>query len=74
MAGDGDVGVRPRWNTLLYGPPGCGKTTLAHHFAARLGLPLIIMRVALPPLWKSPQKASFLANLPWPPTLPERPA
>jgi SpoVK/Ycf46/Vps4 family AAA+-type ATPase len=29
---------------LLFGPPGCGKTTWAHHFAARLGLPLACIR------------------------------
>lgn len=34
------VGVKPRSSALLFGPPGCGKTTFAHHFAARLGLPL----------------------------------
>lgn len=39
------VGLKPRSTTLLYGPPGCGKTTLAHHFAARLGYPLIIMQM-----------------------------
>ncbi len=38
------VGVKPRQTCLLFGPPGCGKTTLAHHFAARLGLPLVIAR------------------------------
>lgn len=38
-----DVGVKPRTNALLYGPPGCGKTTLAHHFAARLGIPLVVV-------------------------------
>ena len=38
------VGLNPRYTSLLYGPPGCGKTTLAHHFSARLGLPLIIAR------------------------------
>lgn len=37
------VGVKPRKNALLYGPPGCGKTTLAHHFAGRLGLPLVVV-------------------------------
>ena len=37
------VGVKPRVACLLYGPPGCGKTTLAHHFAARLGMPLVIV-------------------------------
>jgi SpoVK/Ycf46/Vps4 family AAA+-type ATPase len=38
------VKVKPRRSALLYGPPGCGKTTFAHHFAARLGLPLACVR------------------------------
>ena len=38
------VGVKPRQTCLLFGPPGCGKTTLAHHFSARLGLPLVVAR------------------------------
>lgn len=38
------VGIKPRRTVLLYGPPGCGKTTFAHHFAARLGLPLACVR------------------------------
>jgi DNA polymerase III delta prime subunit len=38
------VGLVPRYTSLLYGPPGTGKTTLAHHFAARLGMPLVIVR------------------------------
>lgn len=38
------VGLVPRYTSLLFGPPGCGKTTLAHHFAARLGMPLVIAR------------------------------
>lgn len=38
------VGVKPRSTALLYGPPGCGKTTLAHHLAARLGVPLVIVK------------------------------
>lgn len=40
------VNVKPRRSCLLYGPPGCGKTTLAHHLAARLGLPLVVMNLA----------------------------
>lgn len=39
-----EVGVKPRSTGLLYGPPGCGKTTLAHHLAARLGLPLVVIQ------------------------------
>ncbi len=35
------VGLKPRSSALLSGPPGCGKTTLAHHLAARLAYPLV---------------------------------
>jgi SpoVK/Ycf46/Vps4 family AAA+-type ATPase len=38
------AGLKPRRTALLFGPPGCGKTTWAHHFAARLGLPLACVR------------------------------
>ena len=38
------VGLKPRRSLILEGPPGCGKTTLAHHFSARLGLPLLCVQ------------------------------
>lgn len=37
------VGLKPRNSALLYGPPGCGKTTMAQHLAARLGVPLVLV-------------------------------
>jgi DNA polymerase III delta prime subunit len=38
------VGLKPRSRCLLSGPPGCGKTTLAHHIAARLGMPMLVVQ------------------------------
>ncbi|XP_064403165.1 nuclear valosin-containing protein-like isoform X3 [Halichondria panicea] len=35
------LGVRPPQGFLLHGPPGCGKTLLAHAIAGELGLPFI---------------------------------
>jgi hypothetical protein len=37
------VGLKARATALLHGPPGCGKTTLAHHFAARVGIPMVLV-------------------------------
>ncbi len=38
------VGLKPRQRAILSGPPGCGKTTLAHHIAARVGLPMVVVQ------------------------------
>jgi SpoVK/Ycf46/Vps4 family AAA+-type ATPase len=38
------VGLTPRRRALFSGAAGTGKTTLAHHIAARLGLPMAIIR------------------------------
>lgn len=39
-----DVGISARKRALFDGPPGVGKTTLAHHLSARLGLPMLAVR------------------------------
>ena len=36
------VGISP--SMLIYGPPGCGKTALAHYIAAKLDMPLLTAR------------------------------
>lgn len=39
-----DVGLKARMRAIFHGAPGTGKTTLAHHIAARLGLPMLKVR------------------------------
>ncbi|KIC89139.1 AAA family ATPase [Flavihumibacter sp. ZG627] len=38
------AGIETSTSLLLYGPPGCGKTTMAHYIAKQLNLPLVVTR------------------------------
>lgn len=40
-----EVGLDIKMNLLLYGPPGCGKTTLASYIAHKTGLPLLTVKL-----------------------------
>lgn len=39
------VGIEPKSSLLLYGPPGCGKTTIANYIAREANLPIVTARL-----------------------------
>jgi len=40
-----DAGLYTKLSLLLYGPPGCGKTTIANHIAREANLPIVTARL-----------------------------
>jgi SpoVK/Ycf46/Vps4 family AAA+-type ATPase len=40
-----EAGIETSSSILLYGPPGCGKTTVAQYIASVMGLPLVCARL-----------------------------
>ena len=39
------LGIDPKLSLLLYGPPGCGKTTIANYIAKETNLPIVTARL-----------------------------
>lgn len=39
------AGLRPALSTMIFGPPGTGKTMLAHFIGAELGLPVVVAKL-----------------------------
>jgi len=39
------AGIDDSFTLLLYGPPGCGKTSIAQYISMEIGLPLVTVRL-----------------------------
>jgi SpoVK/Ycf46/Vps4 family AAA+-type ATPase len=39
------AGIEIKASLLLYGPPGCGKTSIAHYISEQTGLPLVVAKL-----------------------------
>lgn len=39
------AGVKPALSTMIFGPPGTGKTMLAHHIGSEIGLPVVVAKL-----------------------------
>lgn len=39
------AGIEIKNSLLLYGPPGCGKTSIAHYISEQTGLPLVVAKL-----------------------------